>query len=48
MQPRIRTARAHARATSEQLGSDGHVVYEDGDLMLLMAERDRFKNVSHG
>ena len=38
-------ARAPARATSEQLGADGHVVNEDGDLMLLMAERHGLKDV---
>ena len=32
---------------SEQLGADGHIVNEDGDLVLLMAERDRFKNMGH-
>ena len=40
-------ARALARATSKKLGADGHIVNEDGDLMLLMAERDRFKNMCH-
>ena len=41
-------ARAHARATSERLGADGHIVNEDGDLVLLMAERHRLEDMSHG
>ena len=40
-------ARALARATSERLGADGHIVNEDGDLMLLMTEWNRFKDMSH-
>ena len=47
MQMNSARARALARATSRKLGADGHIVDEDGDLVLLMAERDRFKNVSH-
>ena len=31
-------ARALARATSKELGADGHIVNEDGDLVLLMAK----------
>ena len=40
-------ARALARATSERLGADGHIVNEDGDLMLLIAERHGLKYVGH-
>ena len=41
-------ARALARATSRKLGADGHIVNEDGDLVLLMAERHRFEDMRHG
>ena len=43
----FRKTRAHARATSEHLGADGHIVNEDGDLMLLVAERHGLKDVGH-
>ena len=40
-------ARALARATSKKLGADGHVVNEDGDLVLLMAKWHRLEDMSH-
>ena len=40
-------ARALARATSKKLGADGHIVNEDGDLVLLMAIWHGLEDVSH-